>query len=177
MTFVTSQSQPSGTAGAGRDSLHQRLAQMHRAELKPVGPLENSLVDTITHNSFQLQAAQAAERETNLWTAAGLVNLNRLARYRAVLHRSTRDALAQLRELQRRRLTPEPRVMAAGARSGFEVIPPPAAYKAAKAGGTPHSSSGPDPDPPDSPAPATPIPPRLSPCDLSSPRAARAPNR
>lgn len=197
MTVITSQHPvPSGSS---RDALYQRLAHLHRTELKPIGPIENTLVETIIHNAFQLHAAQAAEREASLTNPSGLVNLNRLARYRATLQRTTRDALAQLRDLQRHRLTPEPKVMAAAAgrqaasahtdlhvpaASDRTAARPAGSSPAAKAALTtaqpgpaipflidrpaqPRASSS-DPNPEPLNAPASPLPPRLSPCDLAS---------
>lgn len=197
MTVITSQHP--APSGSSRDALYQRLAQLHRTELKPIGPIENTLVETIIHSAFQLHAAQAAEREASLANPSGLVNLNRLARYRATLQRLTRDALAQLRDLQRNRLTPEPKVMAAAAgrqaaaaHTDFDVpaasvrtaarqpdsgpasvailttaqpgpaIPFPLDHPA-----QPRASSS-DPNPEPSNSPASPLPPRLAPCDLAS---------
>jgi hypothetical protein len=191
MTVITSQHP--APSGSGRDAIYQRLAHLHRNELKPIGPIENTLVETIIHNAFQLHAAQAAEREASLSNPSGLVNLNRLARYRATLQRTTRDALAQLRDLQRHRLAPEPKVMTAAAhtdldaqaatgragagRSGFGSASA-AALAAAQPGpaipfpidrpAQPRASSS-DPNPEPSSAPSSPLPPRLNPCDIASP--------
>lgn len=167
MTAINSRTQSPAAVGSARDALYQHFAHMHRTELKPVGPLENTLVETIIHNSFQIHATQSVERETGLLAAAGLMNLNRLARYRAGLQRSTRDAFTQLRELQRLRLTPEPRAMAAAASPSLFAVPSPRPAAATNSENPRASSS--EPEQPASPKPVSPRPPCPAPCDVASP--------
>ena len=105
----------SSSEAAGR-GLYQRLSKLHHDQLHPVGPIEETLVETIIHNCYQIHHVQQAERDTSTFNhPASLAQLSPLARYRTVLQRSSAHALDQLVKIQRRRLDNEPNVMAAGA--------------------------------------------------------------
>lgn len=94
--------------------LYRTLSRLHREQLRPVGPIEQTLVETIVHNCYQIHHIQHAEREVILLhNSQSLINLGRLARYRDFLERSTREALAQLSDVQQRRRLAKPAVMAA----------------------------------------------------------------
>lgn len=101
---------------AANQELYRTLSRLHREQLRPVGPIEQTLVETIVHNCYQIHSVQQAEREVGaLHSAQSLINLGRLARYRDFLERSTREALAQLSDIQQRRRLSKPAVMTVAA--------------------------------------------------------------
>ncbi len=131
---MTSQTQPtikdssktrlSESEAAGRE-LYQRLSKIHRDHLRPVGPIEQTLVETIIHNCFQIHHIQQAERDIRTFNStASLMNIGRLARYRAYLEHSTEKSLAQLGDIQRRRRQAKPAVMTASASSSTSAAVP-----------------------------------------------------
>lgn len=106
---------PAGTQSESQD-LYRNLSRLYREHLQPVGPIEQTLVESIVHNSFQIHRVQQAEREDcALDGSLSIMNLGRLARYREFLERSTREAMAQLLQIQQRRRLARPAVMAAAA--------------------------------------------------------------
>jgi len=105
-------------AEAAERDLYQRLSKLHRDHLRPVGPIEQTLVETIIHNCFQIHHIQQAERDIRTFNSTpSLMNLGRLARYRAYLEHSTAKSLAQLSDIQHRRREAKPAVMTASVSS------------------------------------------------------------
>jgi len=110
-------------AEAAERDLYQRLSKLHRDHLRPVGPIEQTLVETVIHNCLQIHHVQLAERDIRTFNStSSLMNLGRLARYRAYLEHSTAKSLAQLRDVQSRRIEAKPAVMAASASAPDSVV-------------------------------------------------------
>lgn len=107
---------------AADHELYLRLSRIHRDHLRPVGPIEQTLVETIIHNCFQIHHVQQAERNIRTFNStSSLMNLGRLARYRAYLEHSTAKSLAKLGDIQNRRLQAKPAVMTAATSSSVSA--------------------------------------------------------
>jgi hypothetical protein len=80
---------------------YARLAKAFIADLKPVGTFEESLVETIIDNQWQINRCRARNEMEACGLAGGTRNMNELIRYEKRLEDSTRKAEAALRARQK----------------------------------------------------------------------------